>query len=178
MQVDRRGFGVDVSIVGLRELERGLKSFDPALTRAMNGAIRDALRPVQQAARDNVPDVALSGWDAEGSGEWSTRLGWDPAEVRKGIKIKKGGRSLGGRGSGVSAAWSLANMSAAGAVFELAGRRSSGTFQTNLTHQHGAASRLIWDAWERHGSGVESKIRAAVKNAEDALQRLVDTGGG
>jgi hypothetical protein len=172
----KRGFGVDVSIIGLAELEKGLRSFDPTLARIMNREFRDALTPVVKEAQRNVPAVALSGWDATGDGEWSTRLGWDSGQVAKGIKVRKGaGRTRRRTRGGVQVAWRIVNENPAGAVFELAGRRNGGSAMGQaLTGRHGQASRLIWDAWEKRGSQVEPKIRMAVANAERALQAAVD----
>lgn len=176
VDVDRTGYGVETTVLGLRELEKGLRSFDPELAKKMDKAIRAAIDPVVKAARGFVPDEALSGWDDEGTGEWSTRLGWNAAQVRRGIRMRKGSKRR--ARNGTSVAWRIQQFDAAGAVFELAGRRSSGNFQSNLTREHGRASRLIWRAWDQQGDEVVPKIRRAVEDAENELQRRLDAAGG
>lgn len=176
-RVGEEMFGLGVAVVGLRDTQRALKVFAPEVGKAMDRRIKAALEPIVTEARRNVPTIALSGWDNEGTGEWSTRLGWDAAQVRKGIKVRKGGgTTAAARRMGARTAYRIVNQSAAGAVFELAGRRSTGRFQSALNQQHGIASRLIWDAWDRHGGKDEitAEIEVAVRDAEDELQRVFD----
>lgn len=170
-------FGLGVAVVGLRDTQRALKIFAPEVGKAMDKRIKAALEPIVVEARSNVPDVALSGWGNSGDGVWESRLGWDAGQVRKGIKVRKGGgTTAAARRMGARTAYRIVNQSPAGAVFELAGRRSSGRFQSALNQQHGIASRLIWDAWDRHGGkgDMEAEIERAVRDAEDELQRVFD----
>lgn len=177
--VDAKPFAFGIALVGLPDMERALRSVAPEVGKAMNNRIRGALQPIVNRAKADVPPVALSGWDNTGTGQWSTRLGWDPAAVRKGIKLRKGGQR--DRATGARAAWRIVNLNPAAAVFELAGRRNPGSPLARSLHVagHGRASRLIWDAWDRTGGKdrILTEIESAVADAERELQRIVDGAG-
>lgn len=180
-RVGSEQFGLGFALYGFRDIERALKIFAPELAKQMDREIKGALEPLVVAARGHVPTEALSGWGAEGSGAWSTRLGYDPAAIVRGIKIRKGGgTSAAARRLGARTAYRVVNQNPAGAVLELAGRKSSSAFTRALEQRHGRASRLIWRAWDESGGKdrIEEKILDAVDSAERQLQRLADQAGG
>lgn len=182
--VNTSTFGVGVSIVGLEDTKRALRNAAPDLRKKMDSEIRAALSPVKSLAVANVPDVVLSGWRSGGAGVWSGRLGWDAAAARKGIAIRQGGSAgRAARQAGVRVAWKIVNTSAPGAVFELAGRRSSGSnangqrFIAKINARHGGASRVIWSAWDSLGGDgrIQSSVASIVSAAEAELQARFDS---
>jgi hypothetical protein len=165
-----------VTVTGLRDLKRALTKVAPDLKKEMDKRIRIAIQPVRTKAQGSVPVAPLSGWGTSGQGKWATRLGWNSAVVRQGIKINQGaGRK---KGSAVLTAWRISNMNPAGAVYELAGRKSTGdtpqarAFINGLTRS-ARPSRLIWKAWDEAGgdSTVTPKVLEAIEAAAEELER-------
>jgi hypothetical protein len=158
-----------VTITGLRDLKRALSKVAPDLKKQMDKRIRLAIEPVRTRAQSSVPTAPLSNWKATGKEPWGGRLAWNASAVKSGIKIRQGGSRS--RGSAVLTAWRLSNMNAAGAVYELAGRKSSGStpqgraFINGLTRTQ-PPSRLIWKAWDDVGG--DTTVTPKVLEAIDA----------
>ena len=178
----RDALKLESSVKGYNDFKKQLKTLEPdggALRRAMDREIRAVIKPVAARAQALVPDRPLSGWRL-GNG----RVGklnmpdWDQSEVRKNIKLKQGGRRS--RGNATQAAWKITNLSAAGSVLELAGKKNRGnprmgpTFISALTLYHGKPSRLIWRAWDE--AGGEKKITADVQNIVKLYESKLELG--
>lgn len=110
-----------VELQGAVALRKALKEYAPDLAKETQKEIAGHLRKVVNRARGFVPTSApLSGWANE-TGEWSYRA-FDSATVKRGIGYsttpskpnKRGFRSLA----------SIFNKSAAGAIYETAGRKN------------------------------------------------------
>lgn len=157
-----------VEVLGSREAIKALSKLPKEIRNETRRNIRTAVRPIQAAARANIPDVALSGWSSWQRG----RLYWDAGAARKGIGIRVGG---GRQSDEVWRIVTLTQRSAPGAVFEVAGRRSSGktpqgrAFIRGLNSKHGRASRGVWRAVDANGQIINS----SVKDAVDAAVRTV-----
>ena len=158
-------------IEGLAQTLKEIGKVDKSLRRAMGKEIRAAADPLKKAAQRRLPDAPLSGWT-------SGRYAYSQAKARSGVKIKIGGRgrSSGGTGSvfGGTTESPLVTMvqsNAGGAVYDMAGRKSSGTspqgraFISGL-NRHGGGSRSMWPAAEEQLSTVEKTVEAAVKSVE------------
>ena len=110
-----------VELEGAVALRKALKQYAPDLAKETQKEIAGHLRKVVTRARGFVPSSApLSGWGND-VGEWSYRA-FDSATVKRGIGYsttpskpnKRGFRSLA----------SIFNKSAAGAIYETAGRKN------------------------------------------------------
>ena len=110
-----------VELEGAVALRKALKQYSPDLAKETQKEIAGHLRKVVNRARGFVPSKApLSGWGND-VGEWSYRA-FDSATVKRGIGYsttpskpnKRGFRSLA----------SIFNKSAAGAIYETAGRKN------------------------------------------------------
>jgi hypothetical protein len=106
---------------GALELRKALKKFEPLLAKETQKEIAGLLRGITSKAKGFVPSTApLSGW-ASTAGIWGNRA-FDSSEIKRGITYstspskpnKKGFRSLA----------AIYNKSAAGAIYETAGRKS------------------------------------------------------
>lgn len=180
VSVSRQDYGMDVVVYGLKDTMKALRSISPDVAKQFTKEIREAISPVQTLARTKVPARPMRNWDDRGTGVWSTRLGWNATKVRQGITINQGGR--GRRGSGVSVGWKVMNKNAAGAVFEIAGRKSSGStragvaFRSNLTLNGGRPSRLIWQAWDELGGDqhITPKVVEIADRASATAQALMN----
>lgn len=110
-------------VTGLVELRKGLKKFAPDLAKESQKEIGGLLRSITNKAKGFVPSEApLSGW-ASSSGLWgeSSRR-YDSAEIRRGITYSAALGKPNKRGFRSVAA--IYNKSAAGAIYETAGRKN------------------------------------------------------
>lgn len=175
-----------VVLNGYNEFKKLLKDFDPALRKAMDAEIRGFLTPVSQLAKTLVPQTVMRNWrkpkrPREGS-RWGER-GWDQSEVVKGIVVRQGGKRR--FGTAESTVWKIQNKSAAGAIYETAGKRSAGdgvagqSFVAAITLRGGRASRLIWRAWDQSGGEktITKNIIDVIGRYENELQARMDAAG-
>ena len=183
----RDALKLESSLKGYNDFKKQLKEFDPELRKAMDREIRVVLKPLATRAAAFVPDKPLSGWrtgSGRGADNGERKLpNWDASAVRKGIKVRQGGRRS--RGNATQSAWKIVNMDGAGAAFELAGKKGGRTASgrylvSGLRFYHGKASRLIWRAWDEADGerkvtnevlGIvklyESKLELGLKSAKD-----------
>ena len=178
--------GVDVAVYGYKDTMKALKSIAPDVAKQFDREIRDTIKPVAMSAKAKVPANPMGfrskgNWDNRGPGVWSDRLGWNQSKVRTGIRVQKGGK--GRRNSGISVAWKVSNTNAAGAIFEIAGRKSAGStaagraFRSNLSAKGGRPSRLIWQAWDDMGGDatITPKVVEIMDRASATVQQLLNT---
>lgn len=169
---------LDASLKGYTDFKNRLKKFDPALRKAMDREIRQALKPIADKAKSFVPDRPVSGWRLGSDRVGAARFpDWDPASVKKGIKVRQGGGRK--RGNATQAAWKIQNSDAGGAALELAGRKTQGAGRSGqdlvsaLTLYHGKPSRLIYRAWDEAGGEkkITNEVTAIVRGYEGLLER-------
>lgn len=109
------------ALQGAVELRKALKKIAPEMSKQTQKEISGLLRSVTNRARGFVPSEApLSGW-GNSVGLWANRV-YDPSVIKRGISYstapsrpnKKGFRSMA----------TIVNKSAAGAIYETAGRKN------------------------------------------------------
>lgn len=109
------------AVTGALELRKALKKLAPEIAKESQKELSGLLRSVTNKAKGFVPSQApLSGW-GEARGIWENRV-YDPGIIKRGITFsaapskpnKRGFRSLA----------TIYNKSAAGAIYETAGRKS------------------------------------------------------
>jgi len=112
------------SVKGAGNLRKALKQFTPDLAKETTKEIGNFLKPVVKNARGFIPsnDQIPSGWlVGNQKGKWE-RVAFDAAVARRGIGYKttpsKPNRS------GFKSLVSILNKTAAGAIYETAGRKS------------------------------------------------------
>jgi hypothetical protein len=180
---DLKSLDVDVDIKPLyhyNEFKRALKDFDPEIRKEMDKTIRGFINPIAKSAKQLVKPAPLSGWRKRpgSTSKWSDTLAWDPTKVKSGIAVRQGKR----RPKGVPAsrsvvAWGIYSRHPAGAIYELAGKKSSGTtvagrtFVKVLMDRGGRPSRLIWRAFDEHGGGqaIQRDIARTIKEYESLM---------
>lgn len=118
-----------VVVEGYKELIQKLNAFEPDLNKQMKIEIKAAMLPIRDKARGYAPSPFpsnLYNWADKGrSSEFNNNGGrkfptYNPAEVIKGINYRAGGNKK--SRYGFSALYSVVNTSAAGAIYETAGR--------------------------------------------------------
>jgi hypothetical protein len=188
-----------VAVIGVRETVKALRKFDPELLKEMNAEIRAVMVPLRDKARGYAPSPQpdnLYNW-AEGSAgkkitarnsafrqfnvEGRLRLFplYDHNVVTKGIVYSQAPNKR--NRNGWQALYYLANKSAAGAIYETAGRKNPGGDPKSKSNNPNAGAhfinrmgplygdkpaergRMIYRAWQED----KGKARIAVINAID-----------
>ena len=109
------------SVKGAVELRKALKEFTPDLAKETQKEIALILKPITNKARGFIPSTApLSGWARTGETKWGSDRVWSTGAAKRGIGYKttpsKANRS------GWRSLARIVNASAAGAIYETAGR--------------------------------------------------------
>lgn len=162
-----------VQIQGVAALRKALRNFEPDLGKETTKEIASFLKPVTKSARGFLPSnqEAPSGWlkrdNAKGS--WAKRY-YDAAEARRGISFKSTPSKPNRRG--FTALASIFNKSAAGAIYETAGRKSgvTGNFTPRLGGQlkgegQKMTGRAIFRAFEEDRGKATAGVVKAITTA-------------
>jgi hypothetical protein len=164
-----------VEILGVREVTRALGQIDKDAKKILDKGVRQAAAGLVTTSRGYV-STGLSGWE-----RWKrTKPGFEPTKVSRGIKVSRSANRK--RGSTTENVVSVINSSAAGAIWETAGRKTSGKTSSGkamiaaITKRDGpivrlgpnpAAGRTIWRA------AAETDLDAL----QDEMRRLFDEAG-
>lgn len=180
-----------IVLTGIKETVDALKEFDKAAVRKFNkvintelaGAERDA-HGIVRGISNSQTDTPMSGWrtynaanprrSSRGGAGWP---GWNSGEVIAGIRKSKAQGKV--RRDYTTSAGALINKSAAGAIFEIAGRKSGGTiarssggqFMRTLSARFKPASRLIWRVVDKDRAKIEANVKKALDEAKAELQK-------
>lgn len=178
-----------IVLTGIKETLDALKEFDKDAVKRFNKVINTELGIAETSARtivlrvNNTHDTGtpMSGWrqnnatkptSTRGGAGWP---GWNSAEVASGIvKSKAQGKA---RGDYTTSAGALLNKSAAGAIFEIAGRKTKGSadrtsgaqFLRTLSARFGKASRLIWSVVDKDKERIQKNVSDALEEAKRTL---------
>jgi len=183
-----------VEIKGIRNTLDVLKELDNDVRKEVLKGLRDSANDLRDEAKDLVKEgQPLSGWK-----RW--RGGYDGDTIKGGIKTTTAKRRQ--RGTVVSNTLGVQNTTAAGAIWELAGRKTNGAAprpginpKTGHTYGNGRgfietirrksgrrASRLVWDAhdsptdWNK-AEAAEDIVALVNKATETAQKRLGELRG-
>lgn len=166
-----------VVIDNVRETRRALAKFAPEVKKELDKANRETASPLAALAKTFFKDKPMRNW-----GKWTDARGRDlsytAAEARRGIKIKAGKRS---KKSPYSAVTQLQNNSVAGAIYEMAGRKTNNTqFTRNMQAVKTVAinklSRVIWSAVKEYPiSKYTKQVLENYADAEKRLQKILDS---
>ena len=172
-----------IVLVGLKETLDALKDFDKDAVRRFNKVINDELSGAERDARNLISEEPpMSGWRKSDAARGRTRggagwPGWNAGEIKSKItKTKVQGKV---RGDYTTSAGSLPNKSAAGSIFEVAGRKtkataertSSAQFLRNLGNRFGKASRVVWRVVDKDRAKIEANVSKALDEAKAELQK-------
>jgi len=173
-----------IVLTGIKETQDALKQFDKAAARKFNKVINDALTSAERSA-DNlvvqftnpVYGTPMRGWRKTSAANPRTRGGagwpaWDVSTIQAGITKSRAQGKV--RGDYTTSAGALVNKSAAGAIFEVAGR-TPGSARKNqfiryLSNSFGKASRLIWAVVDKDKEAIQKRVAAALEDAKKTLQ--------
>lgn len=184
--------GYGITLEGADQVLKALKATAPDLDKALKKKFKDTGNQIIRLAKTKVPDESpLSRWGREPKdpAAWAiksraaerglrVRPGgfptYDAAKIRRGLVANTGKP----RGAKFGALLYLQNKDAAGAIFEVAGRKSSGRARTGgpnfikVLNDYDSASRVIWDAYDEMGRNkIQQELIDAVNDAEAELNR-------
>ena len=170
-------------VVGAVALRRSLREFAPTLAKETQKEIAAFLKPVVRQARGYMPSNAdvPSGWLLGAQkGKWE-RIAYDSAIARRGIGYKTT-PSRANR-QGFRALVSILNKSAAGAIYETAGRKSGvqGRFTPKLGGQITGATqkmsgRAMYRAWQEDQGKAKGAVIKAMFNSAAKLNMRATRG--
>jgi hypothetical protein len=173
------GRGSGVAILGIQPTLRALADVDKKLAAELRRELYKAVTPVAAKAKDLVPEPALSGWTVS---DWPREgVKWDALKVRKGIGVAV--RTTRRQKFIVSNWIGIVNKDAAGAIYELAGRRNpNNPLDRALQNKSlGKASRLVWRAWDLMGNAaqreIERELDRAITRIESEANRKLRAAG-
>jgi hypothetical protein len=108
-------------VKGAIALRKALKNFAPDLAKETQKELGNLLKPITNKARGFIPSEApLSGWGKSSSTVWGTDRIWSTGKARRGIGYKTTPSRP--NKQGFRALARVVNASAAGAIYETAGR--------------------------------------------------------
>ena len=109
-------------VKGAVELRKALKKFTPDLAKETQKEIAGVLKPIVTKARGFIPSTApLSGWAQSTNGTWGNRV-WSSSDAKRGIGYKTTPSKV--NRSGFRSLARIVNASAAGSIYETAGRKN------------------------------------------------------
>ena len=161
-----------VSVKGAVSLRKALRAYTPELAKQMPKEIATALKPVVKVAKGYLPDNGsiLSGWRTRENYTGRFPL-YDASTAKRGISYKTTPSKPNNRGFRSLAR--LFNRTAAGAIYEIAGRiNPDSTFVKNIKGKYGSVmrgqnemqGRVLYRAYEEdRGKAQDGVIRAIEK---------------
>jgi hypothetical protein len=165
------------SVKGAIELRKALRNFAPELAKETQKEIASYLKPIVREARGFVQESPLSNWARVG-GKFPV---FNSTIIKRGIGYKTTPSKPNSRGFRSLA--QIRNRSAAGAIYETAGRRAPGTkpsSRPNFAQEMGEMSgkgrdqgRLIYRAWENDKGKATLAVLKAIDNAAKTFNRTV-----
>jgi uncharacterized protein YfaP (DUF2135 family) len=169
-----------IVLTGIKQTVDALKQFDKKAVSNFNKVINDGLADAERTARGFVKaDSPMRGWRKTEALKPRTRggKGWpaySQSVIQQGIKKTRAEGKV--SRDYTTSAGALVNKSAAGAIMEVAGRRSGGNgtgvgFIQNLTDDINRPSRLIWTAVDRKRIEIQAKVVMALDDAKRQLQQ-------
>ena len=171
-----------VKLQGAIALRKALAIVEPTLAKETSKEIASLLKPVASNARGFLPsnDAVPSGWlkQPNAKGRWANRY-YDFQQARKGITFKSTPSKP--NRNGFAALASIFNKSAAGAIYETAGRKSgiTGNFTPRLGGQlvgkgQKMTGRGIFRAFEDDRGKAQDGVVKAIFKAKAKFDSLKD----
>jgi hypothetical protein len=175
-----------IVLTGIKETIANLKEFDKDAVKRFNKVINTELAGAERDARNIIQDQPpMSGWRKADAAKGRVRggegwPGWNAGEIKSKItKTKAQGKV---RGDYTTSAGALLNKSAAGSIFEVAGRVASGTkrmtaqsssgqFLRTLGNRFGKASRVVWRVVDKDKDRIQANVNRALEQAKADLQK-------
>jgi hypothetical protein len=160
-------------VKGAVNLRKALNKFTPDLAKETTKEITSFLKPIVKQARGYAPSTSpLSGW-APRPNSTAKFPTYDGAIVKRGITYQTSPSKPNRRGFRSLAA--IYNKSAAGAIYETAGRKTAGgrfspKLNGELKGRDKDQGRLIFRAWEEDKGKANAAVLKAIFNAAEKFK--------
>jgi hypothetical protein len=169
-----------VEVRGVDSTKRALRKFDPDLYKAMNKEISIALKSVSNEAKRDVKQDFISGAMDTGKERISRTSRsrafpvYNPSVIRKGLtySLARQKKNIGGW----SAAYSLLNKSAMGAIVETAGRKHPNGDPASQSNNRNAGNQFIQELNQEYG-GLKQVGKGAKQRGRLMYKALDDNQG-
>ena len=169
-----------IVLTGVKQTLKALEKFDKDAVKSFNKVINSELRNAKKDAQGFVKaDAPLSGWSTQPARKPRSRGGagwpaWDQSVIKAGISSSKAEGKV--RRDYTTSAGALKNRSAAGVIYELAGRsnRGTGTFISNLEKKESQASRLVWKSVDKNKDRIINNVETAFNQVKRNLQNNLE----
>lgn len=174
-----------VAVKGAVALRRALREFTPDLAKQLPKEMAIALKPVVKTARGYAPSESqiLSGWKPRSMGEGRFPT-YNASMVKSGIGYKTTPSKPNRRGFRSLAR--LFNKTAAGAIYETAGRKTSDSrFVQNLNNKYASSmkgtgkleGRVLYRAYEEDQGKAQNGVLKAIEKAKTRLNQRASVVG-
>jgi hypothetical protein len=171
-----------IVLTGVKQTVQALEKFDKDAVKAFNKLVNSELNNAKKEAQGFVKsEPPLSGWNTQPARKPRSRGGagwpaWDQSIIKAGISVSKAERKV--RKDYTTSAGALVNRSAAGVIYELAGRSNTTSgkngFIRSLEGDSGNASRVVWKSVDKNRVEIERKVSAALDDLKLRLQKNLE----
>ena len=173
-----------IVLTGVKETLKALESFDKQAVRNFNKVLNNELGSAKKEAQGLVSSTPpLSGWSTTPAVKPRTRGGagwpaWDQSIIKSGISVSKAEGKV--RRDYTTSAGALKNKSAAGVIYEIAGRKNKSAgkngFLSNLHDKDSPfmPSRLIWHVVDKNRAKIVENVSKAFDDVKAQLQRNLE----
>ena len=136
-------------VKGALALRKALKNFAPDLAKETQKELGNLLKPITNKARGFIPSQApISGWARSSSTAWGSNRIWSTGKAKRGIGYKTTPSRP--NKQGFRALARVVNASAAGAIYETAGRKNpNGREQATM-------ARVVRESQANYGKMIRS----------------------
>lgn len=167
-----------VEVKGVVELRKALRQYSPDLAKGLTQEMGAALKPIVKKSRNFLPsnDAVPSNWlPTDKPRKFPV---YDRAVAAKGITFKTSPSKPNRRGFRSLA--TIFNKTAAGAIYETAGRRNpNSVFVRNIQNKYAsqmkgkdkAKGRVIYRAWEEDNGKAQDAVMKAISRATDLFNK-------
>lgn len=163
-----------VSVKGVIELRKALRAYTPDLGKGLTKEMGAALKPIVRHARGFLPSDSqvLSNWQGTAGRAEGKFPQYNQATAKGGVTYKTSPSRPNKRGFRSLA--TIFNKSAAGAIYETAGRKTGNSvFVKNLDNKYPARlegkddmrGRVIFRAWEQDQGKTTAAVMRAIEKA-------------
>jgi len=179
-----------IEVKGAKATIKAIRKVDPELLKEMNKQIRAVMIPIRDKARGYAPSPQpdnLYNWSKNTDGGTGRFPLYDYSTVKRGIYYAQpaGERNK----NGWRALYYVANKSAAGAIYETAGRANPGGTAKNKSNNPGAGAhfvsrmgplygdsreergRMIFRAWHEDQGKAQAAVIKAIENTVNAFNQ-------
>ena len=174
-----------VAVKGAVALRRALREFTPDLAKQLPKEMAIALKPVVKTAKGYAPSESqiLSGWKPRSMGEGRFPT-YNASMVKSGIGYKTTPSKPNRRGFRSLAR--LFNKTAAGAIYETAGRKTPDSrFVQNLNNKYASSmkgtgkleGRVLYRAYEEDQGKAQNGVLKAIEKAKTRLNQRASVVG-